>query len=126
MIIERPEARLDPDEEEKLPDNVLSSHQVTQKLEQLANQVEIHMEILLQSAGYSDEVKQSFETLPQCIQDLICHKVWQLFGKIEGVHHDFGRHSYLHLPGELNEAYHASHENRIQILCTLLDELRAL
>ena len=71
------------------------------------------MEILLSTEGYSEDAKQSFEALPSVIQNLICYKVWESFGKIEGIHMDFGRHSYLHLPGQLNEAYYASPENRI-------------
>lgn len=84
------------------------------------------MEMLLTTEGYSDDVKSSFETLPAIIQDLICYKVWESFGKIEGIHNDFGRHSYLHMPGSLNEAYFSNPENRIQIVCAILDELRTL
>ena len=84
------------------------------------------MELLLTTEGYSDEIKQSFEALPACIQDLICYKIWESFGKIEGIHNDFGRHSYLHLPGQLSETYFASPEIRVQLVCALIDELRAL
>ena len=92
----------------------------------MAHQVELHMETLLAASGYSDDIKSSFETMPACIQDLIGYKVWESFGKIEGIHNDFGRHSYLHLSGQLNEAYFMNPETRIQIVCTLLDELRSL
>lgn len=71
------------------------------------------MEMLLSTDGFSEDVKTSFEAMPGCIQDLICYKVWESFGKIEGIHNDFGRHSYLHIPGQLNEAYYANPESRI-------------
>ena len=120
-----------PEEEEKHPENEgrpssTSAQASNQKLAQLTNQVELHMELLLSTEGYNDEVKQSFEALPACIQDLIAYRVWVSFGKIEGVHNDFGRHSYLHLPGQLNEAYFARPDIKIQIVCTLLDEIRTL
>jgi hypothetical protein len=57
------------------------------------------MEMLLSTEGYSDDVTQSFEAFPSCIQDLICYKTWESFGKIEGIHNDFGRHSYLNIQG---------------------------
>ena len=84
------------------------------------------MEVLLSSEGFSEDVKSSLEALPECIQEIICHKVWQSFGKIEGIHNDFGRHSYLHLQGQLSESYFASPESRVQIVCALIDELRSL
>ena len=73
------------------------------------------MEMLLSTAevGFNEDVKQSFEALPACMQDLIAYRVWESFGKIEGIHNEFGRHSYLHLPGELNEAYFASPDIKI-------------
>ena len=116
----------DPLEEEKHSENAQSTQEISRRLENLAQKVETHMEILLSTEGYSDEVKRSFEELPACIQDIICYRVWHAFGKIEGIHYDFGRHSYLHLAGQLNEAYFASPEIRIQIVCALLDELRSL
>lgn len=48
---------LDPAEEEKQPESGSTSSEVTQKLERLAHQVEIHMEMLLSTVGYSDDVK---------------------------------------------------------------------
>lgn len=137
---------LNPHEEEKYPDaadlpdirvngqsdrNVSSgggtaTDQLNQQLAELAQKVELHMETLLTAEGYSEQVKASFEALPACIQDVIAYRVWESFGKMQGIHNDFGRHSYLHLPGQLNEAYFANPESRIQIVCTLLDELRTL
>ena len=84
------------------------------------------MELLLSASGYSQEVKTNFESLPACIQDVLCFKVWESFGKVQGIHYDFGRHSYLHIPGELNEAYYANPETRIQLVCQLLEDLRSL
>ena len=49
-----------PHEEEKFPSEGArgdSTEQVNQKLTQLANQVELHMEILLTTEGYHDDIK---------------------------------------------------------------------
>lgn len=94
---------LNPFEEEKHSEPAGSGSTTTdeanERLSRLTHQVELHMETLLEASGYSDSIKSSFESMPSCIQDLIGYKVWESFGKIEGIHNDFGRHSYLHLSG---------------------------
>ena len=71
------------------------------------------MEKLFTNHGFNQEVVDSFQLLPKSIQDLICYRIWESFGRIEGIHYDFGKHSYLHLPGELNEAYYSKPDYRI-------------
>jgi hypothetical protein len=61
--------------------------------------------------------------LPPSIQQLIFYRTWKLFGCLQGVHYDFGRHSFLHLEGELKSHYFANNENRVQIVCKLNEDL---
>ena len=42
-------------------------------------------------------VQMTVSQLPDSIQQLIYYRTWQSFGCLEGVHYDFGRHSFLHL-----------------------------
>ena len=75
--------------------------------------LETHMEFLFAHHDFDQTIVDSFNSLPKSIQDLICFRTWESFGKIEGVHYDFGKHSYLHLQGELNEAYYSKPDYRI-------------
>ena len=95
------------------------------KFEKLIELLEAVVQSLFTEEGpVQDElVQQAVSQLPDSIQQLIFYRTWKIFGCLQGIHYDFGRHSYLHLPGELKPHYYANAENRVGIVCKLIEEL---
>ena len=70
-------------------------------------------------------VKTFLEIQSSAIRDYICYQVWILKGRVDGVHPDFGRLSYLRDP-VLNSHYHCTDDDRMQILLDLSEKLAKL
>lgn len=54
--------------------------------------------------------------------DLIAYQTWARKGKVEGVHPDFGRLSYLR-SDKLAPHYHLSDDDRVEMLLDLSEKL---
>ena len=71
-------------------------------------------------------IKASFETMPsQVLKDFICFQVWLRKGRVEGVHPDFGKLSYVRSE-KISDHYHCSDDDRVEILLDLSDRLGKL
>ena len=95
------------------------------QLDTVIKLLESLVEVLFQPEGPEQDalVQETVSRLPESIQQLIFYRTWQSFGCLQGVHYDFGRHSYLHVEGELKHDYFANGENRVQIVCRLIEDL---
>ena len=59
------------------------------------------------------------------VRDLICYLVWRRKGKVEGIHPDFGKLSYVKSK-KLSSNYHINDDERVEILLDLSEKLNNL
>lgn len=95
------------------------------ELSNLIKMLEALVEILFGGEGPEQDVQlqQAVSQLPESVQQLLFYRTWWSFGCLTGVHYDFGRHSFLHIKGELKSHYFANQENRVQTVCKLIEDL---
>ena len=75
--------------------------------------------------GDKQVIRQSFNQLPQLLQNYICYLTWLHKGKIMGIHNDLGRHSYLQ-SNEVGQYYHLNDEDRINLLLSIQETFQNL
>lgn len=56
------------------------------------------------------------------LKELICYLVWRRKGKVEGVHPDFGKLSYVR-SSKLSSNYYINDDERIELLLDLSEKL---
>ncbi len=76
------------------------------------------MEMLF--AGDKSVSRQSFDALPDLLRSFLCFETWKVKGSVHGIHHDFGRHSYLQTK-EIGDYYHLTDEDRINLILAVQD-----
>mmetsp|Transcript_28751 Transcript_28751/g.32874 ORF Transcript_28751/g.32874 Transcript_28751/m.32874 type:complete len:86 (+) Transcript_28751:1351-1608(+) len=72
-----------------------------------------------------DEIEMwavSLMDLPEVIQNLIFNIVWSIHGRIDGVHPDFGRASYIN-SDEINSCYWMNSEQRLNLVLNLIESI---
>lgn len=65
------------------------------------------------------EVKESFMELSPVLRDCITSKVWAARGRMQGIHNEFGLHSYLQTPFELPNIHYLHDEERVELIMQL-------
>jgi hypothetical protein len=71
-------------------------------------------------------IKDSFENITSIVlKDFVCYQVWIRKGKVEGVHPDFGKLSYIRSE-KISDHYHCTDDDRVEILLELSDRLGKL
>ena len=91
------------------------------------NDLQEHLQDLFTVGEDNAKMTESFETKikSKVIQDLICWLAWDRRGRIEGVHPDFGKLSYLRSK-KLSSNYHCSDEGRIEMILDLTERMGRL
>lgn len=62
--------------------------------------------------------------IPNVIQDLLFSRIWTMHNKVDGIHPEFGRVSYLNSQ-EISEYYWTNNEQRVELIMTLTSLLSA-
>jgi len=95
------------------------------ELANIIKMLEALVEILFSGEGPEQDalLQEAVVELPESIQQLLFYRTWWSFGCLMGVHYDFGRHSFLHIQGELKPHYFSNQENRVQTVCKLIEDL---
>ncbi|CAI2361775.1 unnamed protein product [Moneuplotes crassus] len=70
-----------------------------------------HLNSLLSNPEDIQEWGQTLMQMPEVLQDLLFSRIWILHSKIDGIHPDFGRVSYINSP-EISEYYWTNQEQR--------------
>ena len=72
----------------------------------------------------NQKMTESFDTkiTSQVMRDLICWIAWDRKGRVEGVHPDFGKLSYLR-SSKLSTNYHCGDEARIEMILDLTERM---
>ena len=70
-----------------------------------------------------EDIEASFEKIgSKVIKDLICFDVWERKGRVEGVHPDFGRLSYVG-SDKISGHYHLNADERVELILQLTEKL---
>lgn len=85
--------------------------------------LETHLNAIMNDPENVDSWADSLVSLPEIIQDLIFETVWAFHQKVDGIHPDFGRVSYLN-SHEISSYYWTNAEQKLNILFNLIDNLR--
>jgi hypothetical protein len=59
------------------------------------------------------------------MKDLICYYVWERKGRVEGVHPDFGKLSYIG-SDKLSGHYHLNADDRVELILELSEKLNKM
>lgn len=71
--------------------------------------------------GNSSAVEASLDQIDlKVVRNLLCFYVWQRKGRVEGVHPDFGRLSYIG-SDKISMHYHYSNDDRVNLLLELTE-----
>jgi len=65
--------------------------------------------------GTEADQKATFEKLGKTLQNFIFYKTWEHKGSVQGIHFDFGRHSYFRT-NEVGEFYHLGDDERVNLI----------
>ena len=58
----------------------------------------------------------------KAVKDLICFNMWHRKGRVEGVHPDFGRLSYIR-SNKISGHYHATDDERVEMILEMTERL---
>ncbi|CAI2387053.1 unnamed protein product [Moneuplotes crassus] len=83
-----------------------------------------HLDSLVSNPDSQEIWVETLMQIPKIMQDLLFTSIWNLHSKVNGIHPDFGRVSYLNLP-EISESYWTSHEQRILEVKNLLSLIKS-
>jgi hypothetical protein len=85
--------------------------------------LEHHSSVLMSNLDNIENWASSLLEMPDIIQELLFNTVWDYHQRVDGIHSDFGRCSYINSP-ELSEYYWVNNEQRIEILLNLIERIR--
>ena len=85
--------------------------------------LEYHWAELMSHENNIEGWAMSLMELPDVIQGLIFNTVWSIHGRIDGVHPDFGRSSYIN-SDEITQWYWMNPEQRLDLVLNLIECLR--
>ena len=82
-----------------------------------------HLQDLFTNGEDKGVIEASLDKISmQVLRDLICFFVWARKGRVEGVHPDFGRLSYLQ-NDSISSHYHLQNEERVEMILELTEKL---
>mmetsp|Transcript_20737 Transcript_20737/g.18382 ORF Transcript_20737/g.18382 Transcript_20737/m.18382 type:complete len:467 (+) Transcript_20737:167-1567(+) len=84
--------------------------------------LETHLNTVLSSSNVEDWGISLME-LPDIIQDLIFNKVWTFHQRIDGIHSDFGRVSYIN-SNEISDYYWINSDQRLDLLFNIIETIK--
>lgn len=85
--------------------------------------LEEHLNDILNSPDNIEGWAGSLLSLPEIIQDLLFQRVWISHQKIDGIHLDFGRVSYIN-SDEISEYYWTNQDQRFELVLQLIGTLQ--
>ena len=89
----------------------------------ILTQLQQHLQDLFSTGDNNQIIESSLGNIGlSAVRDMICFNIWNRKGRVEGVHPDFGRLSYIRSQ-KISGHYHANDDERVELILDLTDKL---